>query len=262
MKKYFTLILLLFIPIIGKAQISNDKIYNIINNQSPDYLIKMDYNMLVLSSVVCSQRLDTVYRKINHFKIDFPNQNNDTIAYQKRTELKNQYINWLELLKKTIQIRIDRNDPLEKHRDDLFSSLTDIEKLLPNNELPREISYRLGYINLLSISSFYNDSKSIKKTIKLIKSENKKGNKSKYDIGENQINSFGYELLNSNKNEEALSVFIINTKLYPNGFNTFDSLGECLLLLNKKDEGIEAYKKSLALNPNNENAKKIISEMK
>ena len=76
---------------------------------------------------------------------------------------------------------------------------------------------------------------------------------------ENELNSFGYELLNAKKYNEALQIFILNTKLYPKGFNTFDSLGECLLLLGNKDEGIKAYKKSLELNPQNENAKKIIN---
>ena len=62
----------------------------------------------------------------------------------------------------------------------------------------------------------------------------------------------------SKKLTDALEIFKLNTRLYPDSFNTFDSLGECLLLMGKKEEGIKAYNKSLELNPRNENAKKII----
>lgn len=114
-------------------------------------------------------------------------------------------------------------------------------------------------MNLKSISEFYSKSNSLKKTIALIKSENKKGNTSAYNTTESAINRFGYGLMTANKLTEALEIFLLNTRLYPGGFNTFDSLGECLLLMGRKEEGIAAYKKSLQLNPNNENAKKIIN---
>lgn len=114
-------------------------------------------------------------------------------------------------------------------------------------------------MNLKSISEFYSKSNSLKKTIALVKSENKKGNTSAYNTTESAINRFGYGLMTENKLTEALEIFLLNTRLYPGGFNTFDSLGECLLLMGRKEEGIAAYKKSLQLNPNNENAKKIIN---
>lgn len=114
-------------------------------------------------------------------------------------------------------------------------------------------------MNLKSISEFYSKSNSLKKTIALIKSENKKGNTSAYNTTESAINRFGYGLMTANKLTEALEIFLLNTRLYPGGFNTFDSLGECLLLMGKKKEGIAAYKKSLELNPTNEHARKIIN---
>lgn len=63
-------------------------------------------------------------------------------------------------------------------------------------------------------------------------------------------------------NHAALKIFKLNTALYPSAYNTYDSYGECLLKLGKKEEAIKAYKKSLALNPNNDNAKKILTEIK
>ena len=139
------------------------------------------------------------------------------------------------------------------------TQVTDKERKFYHVETLAEQLEKERNMNLTPISEFYSKSNSIKKTIKFIKSENKKGLKSNYNTSENELNSFGYELMNAKKENEALEIFELNTKLYPNGFNTFDSLGECLLLLGKKEEGIKAYKKSLELNPKNENARKIIN---
>lgn len=83
-----------------------------------------------------------------------------------------------------------------------------------------------------------------------------------YDISEMGINSFGYQLMGAEKNDDALKVFEWNTELYPDAYNTWDSLGECLVKIGKTEEGIKAYEKSLELNPDNENATKVLSEIK
>jgi len=114
-------------------------------------------------------------------------------------------------------------------------------------------------MNLLSISEYYAASKSLSKTIALIKREKDAGKQSLYNVSESGINQFGYELVSTGHNNEALQIFTLNTQLYPKGYNTFDSLGECLLSMGRKKEAIEAYKKSLALNPKNENAKAVIA---
>ncbi|MFA5298038.1 MAG: tetratricopeptide repeat protein [Lutibacter sp.] len=139
------------------------------------------------------------------------------------------------------------------------TQVTDKERKCYHVETLSEQLEKERIMNLISISDFYNKANSIKRTIKFIKSENKKGIKSTYNTSESEINSLGYELMKIKKENEALEIFTLNTKLYPNGFNTFDSLGECLLLLGKKNEGIKAYNKSLELNPKNENTRKIIN---
>jgi tetratricopeptide (TPR) repeat protein len=84
-----------------------------------------------------------------------------------------------------------------------------------------------------------------------------------YDISETTINQLGYFYMNSiGQNDNALKLFKLNTELYPDAFNTYDSYGECLLLMGDKESGIKAYKKSLELNPENENAIKVLSELK
>lgn len=139
------------------------------------------------------------------------------------------------------------------------TQVTDEERKYYHVETLAEQLIKQRNMNLNPVANFYSQSNSIRKTIEFIKSEHKKGLKSTYNTSENELNSFGYGLMNSKKENEALQIFILNTKLYPKGFNTFDSLGECLLLLGKREEGIKAYKKSLELNPKNENAKKIIN---
>jgi tetratricopeptide (TPR) repeat protein len=139
------------------------------------------------------------------------------------------------------------------------TKITDIERKFYHVETLSEQLVKLRNKNLIPISEIYSKSNAIKKTVKLIKDEYKKGIKSNYNTSENELNSFGYELLNSKKEKEALEIFTLNTKLYPKGFNAFDSLGECLLLVGKKNEGIKAYKKSLELNSENKNARKIVN---
>lgn len=139
------------------------------------------------------------------------------------------------------------------------TQVTDEERRYYNVETLADQREKERVLNLVPVSEFYSTSGSISETIDLIKSENSKGINSIYNTAENGLNDFGYELLNSNKEKEALQIFILNTELYPNAFNAFDSLGECLMKMGKKEEGIKAYKKSLELNPGNENAKRIIN---
>ncbi len=141
------------------------------------------------------------------------------------------------------------------------TKISDETRMQYHVETLAEQKHKEWKLNLHSVSEFYNTSNDILKTLKIIKSEHKKGHNAEYDVEEYEINSFGYELLNSGKTIEALKVFKINTKLYPNGYNTYDSYGECLLKLNHKKRSIDAYRKSLSLNPDNENARRMLAEI-
>ena len=68
--------------------------------------------------------------------------------------------------------------------------------------------------------------------------------------------------MSEDKNEAALKIFELNTKLYPMGFNAYDSYGECLVKNGKNEEGIKAYEKSLVLNPENKNAETVLAKLK
>jgi tetratricopeptide (TPR) repeat protein len=75
------------------------------------------------------------------------------------------------------------------------------------------------------------------------------------------LNTLGYILLQQGKIEEAISVFTVNTKLFPDIANTFDSLGEAYLKSGNKELAIENYSKALEMNPNNKNAEKILKDL-
>lgn len=161
----------------------------------------------------------------------------------------------------TQYVKKDVNAKWERYKIDSVQ-VSDTERQNYGVETLAQQKVKERRLNQLSIKPYYIKSNSIEETVKFIKSEFKKGNQSAYNVSEDAINSFGYELMSANKNEEALKILKLNTELYPNGFNTFDSYGECLMKLNKKDEALKAYKKSLDLNPKNENARQILSEIR
>lgn len=109
-----------------------------------------------------------------------------------------------------------------------------------------------------SIASLYPD-KHVKAIYNLAKKEALKKEPA-YNISEDAINSFGYQLMQQNKQAEAEILFKLNTELYPSSYNVFDSYGECLLAAGKEQEGIAAYKTSLELNPQNTNARKVLAK--
>lgn len=287
---YLTIIFVFFLPLTVWSQTDNAELQRMYNEDQSSRMVKnIDWTVL---SKQDKEREKRVYEMIDSGLIitgkDYYNSamifqhGNDTLAssmavkqMRKAIELDSTINKWLlaaaidrDLMRRQKpQIYgtqyVKNNGETKWRRYDIDTTqVTDIERQFYHVETLAEQLEKERNMNLIPISDFYSQSNSISKTIKLIKVENKKGKTSNYNISENEINTFGYELINSKKENDALQIFILNTKLYPKAYNTFDSLGECLLLLGKKDEGIKAYKKSLELNPNNENARKIINGQK
>jgi len=75
-----------------------------------------------------------------------------------------------------------------------------------------------------------------------------------YDFGEFQLNMLGYRLLGLKKNKDAIAIFQLNIKMFPDAFNPYDSLGEAYMIDGQKELAIKNYAKSLELNPGNSNA--------
>jgi tetratricopeptide (TPR) repeat protein len=140
------------------------------------------------------------------------------------------------------------------------TKITDAERIECNVETLAEQREKIKNLNRKKLTDLIDEGKTFDEIILIVKQGEEK--KSQYDLRENWINNFGYNLMNQGKKDEALKIFKLNTELHPQSYNTFDSYGECLLDLGYKEKAITAYKKSLELNPDNKNAEKVLSEMK
>ena len=154
--------------------------------------------------------------------------------------------------------RMGADEPWELYDLDT-TKLTDEERREHGVETLAEQREKLRRMNKKELSELLQTGKSIDDVIQLVKSSDLQN--SEYNLSESGINSFGYQLMGEEKNEEALKIFKMNTELFPEGFNTYDSYGECLVKIGRTEEGIIAYKKSLELNPDNDNAKKVLEEI-
>jgi len=91
---------------------------------------------------------------------------------------------------------------------------------------------------------------------------NIKCNNKDFELSEDEINSWGYQLLEQNMKHEALQVFQLNTLLFPESANVYDSYAETLKLVGNSKEAIINYRKSLKLNPDNSNARQFLENKK
>ena len=154
--------------------------------------------------------------------------------------------------------RLDNNSVVREKMDS--TKITDAERIECNVETLAKQREKIKNLNRKKLTELLDEGKTIDEIILFVKNEDVQT--SEYDLRETWFNHFGYNLMNEGKNEDALKIFKLNIELYPNSFNTFDSYGECLLELGDKENAIIAFKKSLELNPENENAKKVLTEMK
>jgi hypothetical protein len=66
-------------------------------------------------------------------------------------------------------------------------------------------------------------------------------------VPEITLNNLGYQLLGSNKKDEAITVFKRNVELYPQSANVYDSLGEGLEAAEKFDTAAQSFQKAIDL---------------
>jgi tetratricopeptide (TPR) repeat protein len=66
---------------------------------------------------------------------------------------------------------------------------------------------------------------------------------------ENELNLYGYQLMNQGQTDKALEIFLLNTKRHPESANVWDSLGEGYVTKGDKKNAVASFKKSLSLNP-------------
>ncbi|MGB5006620.1 MAG: serine hydrolase [Ferruginibacter sp.] len=94
-------------------------------------------------------------------------------------------------------------------------------------------------------------------SVKQLKKEN-----AGFVLTENEINSWGYKLINQKRMADALEIFKLNIYLYPSSANAFDSLGEIYAELDNIPLAIKNYEQSLKLNPQNNNAVQVLKKLR
>lgn len=72
------------------------------------------------------------------------------------------------------------------------------------------------------------------------------------------LNKLGFALIENNQLDQAISVFITNTKIFPQEPNTFDSLAYAYEKAENKTEALLNYQKALSLDSDFESAKEAI----
>jgi len=83
-----------------------------------------------------------------------------------------------------------------------------------------------------------------------------------FNFGEAQLNILGYNLMAYERLDDAIEIFNLNVKSYPDSFNPYDSLAEAYMKNGNKELAIQNYEKSVELNPGNENGKKMLEELR
>jgi tetratricopeptide (TPR) repeat protein len=66
---------------------------------------------------------------------------------------------------------------------------------------------------------------------------------------ENELNAYGYTLMNAGQRDRAIEMFVLNTKRFPKSANCFDSLGEAYATKGDNKNAILNFKKSLSMDP-------------
>ncbi|HEX6431661.1 MAG TPA: tetratricopeptide repeat protein [Niastella sp.] len=80
--------------------------------------------------------------------------------------------------------------------------------------------------------------------------------------GELTLNNAGYAFLLGGKVDEAIQIFELNTKFFPQSWNVWDSLAEAYAKAGKKDLAIQNYEKSVQINPKSDSGKKALADLR
>ena len=72
----------------------------------------------------------------------------------------------------------------------------------------------------------------------------------------------GYRYLQDGKTKDTIQLFKLNTVAYPGSWDVYDSLGEACWKDGQIELAITNYEKSLEIDLKNENARKVLKEIK
>ena len=119
----------------------------------------------------------------------------------------------------------------------------------------------LQYSNLVDAQQKQFIFKKLNQSSILIVSDTKKLDM-KCEHKDDNLIDWAYSLLKNNEIEKAIEVSKLNLTLNPDSWNSYDSLAEAYLRAGNKELATKNYKKSLELNPKNDNATKVLEQIK
>jgi predicted Zn-dependent protease len=76
------------------------------------------------------------------------------------------------------------------------------------------------------------------------------------------LNLLGYKLWSINKIDDAIEIFKMNTAAYSSSSNAYESLGEAYLKKGDKDLAEACFKESLKLDSTNQDAIRMMKQLK
>ncbi len=88
-----------------------------------------------------------------------------------------------------------------------------------------------------------------------------KGNTENYSFGPHKLRTFGYKLLDSGHPEDALKVFELNAKEYPDYHKTYRALAAAERKLGNLEKALEHLEEALAIDPDYRSAIKMKREI-
>lgn len=169
----------------------------------------------------------------------------------------------------SLYINSDKVPYLEKWKsliENILSNNVDLEYIIPGhnkfltknvlNDQLKYIKEKISFFN--GKESAFNEFKktysnqSMSKAVKQLKFLKK--NKDKYYFIHDEVDSFGFSLMQKGELEDAVLLFEALGNLFPESYLAFDSLGEVYLAKGDSEKAVKNFKKSLLLNPENENA--------
>jgi len=80
-------------------------------------------------------------------------------------------------------------------------------------------------------------------------------------VSPRRFNATGYRYLQAGRVDDAVAVFRVATRLFPDDANAYDSLGEGLAVQGSTEEAVASYRRSLELDPRNVNAERMLREL-
>lgn len=126
--------------------------------------------------------------------------------------------------------------------------------------------------NIITVNDYKSNYQIVTAVDKLLKKKGAKGLKKKSDkllksfegkvTSMYELNTYGRILYSTNRTNEAIEVFTLNTKLFPDEPRAYMSLANTLGVSNKKEEAIKVLEEAIKILPDNEDLKKNLETIK